>query len=77
MLIPLENVKDIDIKTLGGVYEVELYSDEQIGSKFYFKPSLLYPFNFKAKDELVNQLRRNINLAKKKTYSFLPNSLHS
>ncbi|MBL7876076.1 MAG: hypothetical protein JNL53_10450, partial [Cyclobacteriaceae bacterium] len=54
ILIPLENVKEVDIKTLGGVYEVELYQAEQLGKKFYFKPSLLYPFNFKKKDALVN-----------------------
>lgn len=47
ILIPLENIKEVDIKTLGGVYEVELFRAEQLGKKFYFKPSLLYPFNFK------------------------------
>ncbi len=57
-LIPLENIKEVDIKTLGGVYEVELYQAEQLGLRFYFKPSLLYPFNYKKKDELVNGFKK-------------------
>ncbi|MBX2898773.1 MAG: hypothetical protein KF775_03940 [Cyclobacteriaceae bacterium] len=77
ILIPLENIKEVDIKTLGGVYEVELFQAEQLGNKFYFKPSLLYPFNYKRKDELVNVLRRNINRAYQKKQEFQRNVLQS
>jgi len=77
ILIPLENIKEVDIKSLGGVYEVELYNAEQLGKKFYFKPSLLYPFNYKKKDELVNVLRKHINVAQRKKQTFQANSLHS
>lgn len=77
ILIPLENIKEVDIKTLGGVYEVELYQAEQLGLRFYFKPSLLYPFNYKKKDELVNVLRRNMNRAQQKKVEFQKNALHS
>jgi hypothetical protein len=77
ILIPLENIKEVDIKTLGGVYEVELYQAEQLGKKFYFKPSLLYPFNFKKKDALVNVLRSNINKAYQKKQVWQKNALHS
>ncbi len=77
IMIPLENIKEIDIKTLGGVYEVELYHPEQLGDKFYFKPSLLYPFNFKQKDSLVDILRRNINLAQARKKTVPTNALHS
>jgi len=77
MLIPLENIKEVDIKTLGGVYEVELYTAEQLGKKFYFKPSLLYPFNYKKKDFLVNVLRTNINRAQARKQHFQGNALHS
>lgn len=77
IMIPLENIKDIDIKTMGGVYEVELYTAEQLGKKFYFKPSLLYPFNYKKKDDLVNILRRNINRAQQRKQHFQANALHS
>lgn len=77
IIIPLENIKEVDIKTLGGVYEVELFQAEQLGKKFYFKPSLFYPFNFKKKDALVNVLRRNINRAYQKKQEFQRNALHS
>jgi len=77
ILIPLENIKEVDIKSLGGVYEVELFNAEQLGKKFYFKPSLLYPFNFKKKDTLVNVLRSNINKALTKKQHFQANALHS
>lgn len=77
IIIPLENIKEVDIKTLGGVYEVELFQAEQLGKKFYFKPSLFYPFNFKKKDALVNVLRRNINRAYQKKQVWQPNALHS
>jgi hypothetical protein len=77
MLIPLENIKEVEIKTLGGVYEVELYTAEQLGKKFYFKPSLLYPFNYKRKDDLVNVLRKYINQAQARKQHFQANALHS
>ncbi len=77
ILIPLENIKEVEIKTLGGVYEVELYTAEQLGKKFYFKPSLLYPFNYKKKDALVNVLRKSINQAQAQTQHFQTNALHS
>ncbi len=77
ILIPLENIKEVDIKSLGGVYEVELFNPEQLGKKFYFKPSLLYPFNFKKKDALVDILRSNINKALRKKQHFQANALHS
>ncbi len=77
ILVPLENIREVDIKTLGGVYEVELFQAEQLGKKFYFKPSLLYPFNYKRKDALVDVLRRNINLAYQKKQVIQMNALHS
>ena len=71
MIIPLENVESVEIVSLGGVYKVNLYRAEQLGKEFYFKPSLLYPLNYKVKDKLVNLLRRNIDLAKQRKV-FLP-----
>jgi hypothetical protein len=77
IMIPLANIKDIEIKTMGGVYEVELFTAEQLGKKFYFKPSLLYPFNFKKKDALVDVLRKYIDKAKKDRQQLPTNALHS
>ncbi len=77
VLIPLENVKDIAMKTLGGMWKVELYYTDIIGDHFYFKPSLLYPLNYKSKDKLVNLLWQKIEIAKQKRPGIQSNALHS
>jgi len=77
LVIPLENIKDVEIKTMGGVYQITLYHPEQVGEAFFFKPSLLYPLNFKKKDALVDLLRRNIALAKQRKSNTPPNALGS
>jgi hypothetical protein len=76
-IIPLENIESVEIVSLGGVYKVNLYRAEQLGKEFYFKPSLLYPLNYKTKDLLVNHLRRNIDLAKQKKTTLPMNALMS
>lgn len=76
-LIPLENIESVEIVSLGGVYKVNLYRAEQLGKEFYFKPSLFYPLNYKKKDFLVNQLRKNIDMAKQKKVSLPYNALMS
>lgn len=76
-LIPLENIKSVEIVSLGGVYKVNLYRAEQLGNEFYFKPSLFYPLNYKKKDLLVNHLRKNIDMAKQKKVSLPYNALMS
>jgi hypothetical protein len=77
ILIPLENIKDVEIVSLGGVYKITLYAKDQLGDLIYFKPSLLYPFNFKSKDKLVDVLRHNIDEAKKKVRVYQKNALYS
>lgn len=77
LLIPLENIKDVEIKTLGGTYEVKLYSPEQLGDTFYFKVSLLYPLNHRSKEALVDRLWSAIEKAKRKKQDFLRNALMS
>ena len=77
ILIPLENVKSVEIKTFGGVYKIKLYYEDILGSYFYFKPSLIYPLNYRTKDELVDLLRTKIALAKKRKQPFPANALTS
>ena len=77
LLIPLENIKDVNLISLGGVYRVDLYSPELIGDKFYFKPSLLYPFNHKRKEAIIDILWSNIEKAKRKPAQDYRNTLHS
>jgi hypothetical protein len=77
LLIPLENIKEVSIVSLGGIYKITLYETEQIGKEFYFKPSLIYPLNYKQKDKLVNQLREKIESAKRKKQTYQKNALMS
>jgi hypothetical protein len=77
VLIPLENIKDITLKTFFGMWQVDLFYADIVGERFYFKPSLLYPINSKSKDALVNVLWQKIDVAKKKKPHFQANALHS
>jgi len=77
LIIPLENIKNVEIVSLGGLFKVILYETEQVGKEFYFKPSLLYPLNYKHKDKLVNLLRAKIEAAKRKKRSYQANTLMS
>jgi len=77
IMIPLENIKNIEMKSLGGMWRVDLLYTDVIGDHFYFKPSLLYPLNYKTKDELVNLLWQKIEIAKTKKPYFPVNALQS
>lgn len=77
LVIPLENIKGVNLISVGGVYRVDLYAIELFGDKFYFKPSLLYPFNHKKKEAVINILWANIEKAKSKKQYFQRNALHS
>lgn len=77
LLIPLENIKDFNLVDLGGIYQVVLYSKESFGDKFYFLPSLLFLFNHKKKEAMVDILWANIEKAKSKKQDLHRNALHS
>jgi hypothetical protein len=63
--IPFEDIRDIEIKTLSGIYKINLYLPAQDGKYILFKTSLWYPFNFRKQDEKVNELRDKINRYKR------------
>ncbi len=42
ILIPLENIKEVDIKTIGGVYEVELNINQAQARKQHFQANALH-----------------------------------
>ena len=63
--VPFEDVRDIEIKTISGIYKINLYAPSQDGSSIMFKTSLGYPFNFKKQDEKVNELRDRIDRFKR------------
>ena len=60
-----EDIKDIEIKTLTGIYVINLYHQAPDGDKIWFKTSMKYPFNFKKKDAEVNVLRDKIERYKR------------
>ncbi len=64
--IPFGDIRDIEIKTLTGIYKINLYEPTQDGKSILFKTSLWYPFNFKRQDEKVNELRDKIDNYKRK-----------
>lgn len=63
--IPFEDIRDIEIKTISGIYIINLYRPSQDGNSIMFKTSLWYPFNFKREDEKVNDLRDRIDRYKR------------
>ena len=63
--IPFEDIKDIEIKTISGIYKINLYMPNQDGKSIMFKTSLWYPFNFRKQDEKVNELRDRIDRYKR------------
>lgn len=77
ILIPLQNIKGVELKTMGGLYEIKLFHPEIVGDLIYYKPSLLYPFNFIAKDKIADILREKIAIAKRRPQEFQKNALMS
>jgi hypothetical protein len=63
--IPFEEIRDIEIKTLTGIYTINLHTTSQDGEKISFKTSMWYPLNFKKKDAEVNELRDKIDRYKR------------
>lgn len=77
VLIPLENIKDVELKSFSGVWRVDLFYEDVIGDHFYFKPSLFYPLNYRKKDALVDLLWQKIDAARQKKQHFQKNALYS
>ena len=63
--VPFEDIRNIEIKTISGIYQVNLFALSQDGKSILFKTSLWYPFNFKKQDEKVNELRDKIDRYKR------------
>ncbi|MDZ7606740.1 MAG: hypothetical protein U5K79_14385 [Cyclobacteriaceae bacterium] len=63
--IPFDEIKNIDIMTLDGIYKINLFQPNQDGKAIHFKTSLWYPLNFKRQDEKVNELRAMIEKYKR------------
>lgn len=64
IIVPLANIKSIEIRNLAGIYEIKLFDKIQSGSELFFKPSLIYPLDYNKQDEKVNKLRAYVWKAK-------------
>jgi hypothetical protein len=63
--IPFEKIRGIEIKSLTGIYIINLYQPGPDGKKIAFKMSLWYPLNFKNQDGKINALRDKIERYKR------------
>lgn len=66
--IPFEDIKNIEIMTISGIYKIILFDPTQDGLVIRFKTSLWYPFNFRRQDEKVNELIDKIDKYKSTLY---------
>lgn len=77
VVVPLKNIKRIDIINLGGIYKVTLFDPIQSGYKILFKPSFIYPLDFLKQDKKVNILRGYIRTARTTPDKYDANALHT
>lgn len=63
--VPFEDIRDIELRTLDGVYRINLFRAAQDGKAILFKTSLWYPFNAGKQDEMVRVLRSKVDKYKR------------
>jgi hypothetical protein len=78
LIIPFEETRGIGIKTLDGIFELELAQPTQVGKRILFKPSLLYPLNARKIDRQIAKLNDAIKRARRNPpQQASANALHS
>jgi hypothetical protein len=75
--IPLANVKDIELKSVLGLWRIDLVYADVLGNHFYCKPSMLYPFNFKKKEKVIDLFWTYVEKAKRRDIIISNNTLMS
>ena len=55
--IPFEEVKEVKLMSLDGIYKFILFKKGQLGKEILCKPSLWYPFNFNKVDYELHKIR--------------------
>jgi len=75
--VPFEEIKEVRIQSITGIYGILLYTPSQGEKEIYFKTSLWYPLNFQKKDDMVNELRDKIEAHKRSLPGKNMNSLSS
>ncbi len=72
VIVPLDNIKFVEIRNVSGIYKVAFFDDIQSGREIFFKPSMIYPLDFSKQDAKVNILRSNIRKARSRLKEPLP-----
>lgn len=68
IIIPLNEIREVELKTLNGVHEVHLLEEHPyLGGSFFFLGSLNYFFRHKKVDITVQVLNERIAQAKQKS----------
>lgn len=63
--IPYEQIKEVSIVSIDGLYKFVFYKANQFGEFVLCKPSLWYPFNYPRIDDELNRIRAMIDKRKR------------
>lgn len=65
-MLPLRAIKKVELKTMGGRWEIHFHPSYTGREKVVFLPSLLYPLNFKKVERRINDFHEIIDQARRK-----------
>ncbi len=65
-IIPLEAISTVELKSIGGQWDLNFKPGYTNRNKLAFLPSLIYPFNYKKTEKMVNAFRKEISIAKQR-----------
>ncbi|MFT7034334.1 MAG: hypothetical protein ACJA2S_002848 [Cyclobacteriaceae bacterium] len=66
--IPFEEIKEVKLMSIDGVYKFILFKKGQLGKEILCKPSIWYPFNFNKVDNELHRIRGLIYKRKQESY---------
>lgn len=75
--IPFEEIKDVKLMSIDGVYKFILFKKGQLGKEVLCKPSIWYPFNYKKIDEQLDWIRYLIAKRKRQYMEQLSQGNHT
>lgn len=67
--VPFEEVKEVKLMSVDGVYKFILYKKGQLGKEILCKPSIWYPFNYSKVDNELHRIRGLIYKRKQEYYN--------
>lgn len=67
--VPFEEVKEVKLMSVDGVYKFILYKKGQLGKEILCKPSIWYPFNYNKVDNELHRIRGLIYKRKQEYYN--------